>query len=71
MTCVFTRIVPEYLFLDKILFFQGKRLKLQDYFLAALIYPIYAVFFGIWVNLKGFEWKGRKYSADGYDRSGI
>ena len=71
LTCVVLRMLLEYLFLDKILFFQGKRLKLQDYFLAALIYPIYAVFFGILVNLKGFEWKGRKYGTDGYDGSGI
>lgn len=66
---VFVRMLLEYLFLNKILLFQGKRLKLHHFVPVALLYPLYAVFFGFLVNIPGFEWKGRKYDDDGNDRS--
>ena len=68
---VFVRLLLEYLFLNKILLFQGKRLKLHHFTSMALLYPLYAVLFGVLANVRGFEWKGRKFDDDGNDRPGI
>lgn len=53
----------ELLFLENVLSVQGKKTGFSAFVLTALIYPFYAVFFGLFSGTKRkYYWKGRKVS---------
>jgi cellulose synthase/poly-beta-1,6-N-acetylglucosamine synthase-like glycosyltransferase len=61
--CV-VKIVVEYVFLRGMYRFQESDSTPERWWfvaLSALIYPFYAVSFGILASVGGYEWKGRKY----------
>ena len=56
------KVLPEILFLRQILVFLQKNRTVPWIVPTALIYPFYAVFFGLVAQGKGYQWKGRKLS---------
>ena len=56
------KVVLEFIFLRSVLLFLGKKLSLFFFLLLQLIYPFYAIFFGIGANLGRYTWKNRTYS---------
>lgn len=55
-----TKFVAEFLFLGAVLRFLGKASVIAFIPLAQVLYPFYAVFFGIVAQGNGYYWKGRK-----------
>jgi cellulose synthase/poly-beta-1,6-N-acetylglucosamine synthase-like glycosyltransferase len=62
------KTAAEFLFLRTIRSFAEKNVSFPVLILLQIVYPFYAVFFGIMANAGGFTWKGRTYSAHAYDR---
>ena len=56
------KIILEFVFLRSVLLFLDKKLPLSSFLLLQLIYPFYAIFFGIGANLGRYTWKDRTYS---------
>ena len=56
------KIILEFVFLRSVLPFLDKKLPLSSFLLLQLIYPFYAIFFGIGANLGRYTWKDRTYS---------
>ena len=56
------KLVPESLFLRRVLLFFGKRAAIPVIPLTQLLYPFYVAFFGVVAQTKGYRWKGRKLS---------
>ena len=56
------KIILEFVFLRSVLLFLDKKLPPSSFLLLQLIYPFYAIFFGIGANLGRYTWKDRTYS---------
>jgi cellulose synthase/poly-beta-1,6-N-acetylglucosamine synthase-like glycosyltransferase len=55
------RLVAEYFFLREVLLLSGRKVNFVAFFMSALLYPLYAVVFGILANALPFRWKGRTF----------
>jgi cellulose synthase/poly-beta-1,6-N-acetylglucosamine synthase-like glycosyltransferase len=55
------RILFEWILLKSFLSFAGCKTSVPVFLAAAILYPFYAVFFGILSNTATFTWKGRTY----------
>lgn len=58
---LFFKILFEYLFLNEVLRFLDKKIKVFYFLLLQLIYPLYVVFFGLAANTGNYKWKERTY----------
>ena len=56
------RIFLEWKVLNAYLNFAGMRMSIPAFLTASMLYPLYAVIFGILSNTVTFTWKGRSYS---------
>lgn len=54
------KVVPEALFLRRVLVFLQKKPAVWYIPLTQLVYPLYVLFFGLVAQGKGYRWKGRK-----------
>jgi len=55
------KLLCEFLFLNAVMSFLGKTLHIGMFMLLQLIYPFYAIFFGVAAHLGSYHWKGRRY----------
>lgn len=55
------RLAAEYFFLREVLLLSGRKVNFVAFFMSALLYPLYAVVFGILANTLPFRWKGRTF----------
>ena len=55
------KLLLEFIYFKQMYLFFIKRLKVIPFIISSLVYPLYAVTFGILSNLGGFEWKGRHF----------
>lgn len=53
------KVIPEFLFLRRILVFLQKKSSVSAIPLTQILYPFYVVFFGLAAQGKGYSWKGR------------
>jgi len=60
MYMMIIKVVAEYMFLQKVMADLGTRINLLLFIFSSILYPFYAVFFGILSNLIKPEWKNRK-----------
>ena len=54
-------ITAEYVYFKQMYLFYIKKLKIIPFLISSLVYPVYAVTFGILSNTGGYRWKGRYY----------
>ena len=57
----FFKSLVEYLLFKEMFKFAGKVVNNFVFIIASLLYPFYAVTFGILANVGGFQWKGKIY----------
>lgn len=57
---ILLKVVPEFVFLRQVLRFLQKKNVVRWIPLTQLIYPFYALFFGLVAQGKGYQWKGRR-----------
>ena len=62
LVILFTKWVPEWVFIGGVLYFLGKQKSWLYIPLVQLIYPFYVTFFGLAVQKPTYVWKGRKLS---------
>lgn len=55
------KLLLEFIYFKQMYLFFMKRLKVIPFILSSLVYPVYAVTFGILSNMGGYEWKGRHF----------
>jgi len=55
------KLLLEFIYFKQMYLFFIKRLKVIPFIISSLVYPLYAVTFGILSNLGGYEWKGRHF----------
>ncbi len=58
---ILVKACGEYLFIQKVMSFMIRKATMVHYLAASLIYPFYAVFFGIAANFGVYTWKDRTY----------
>ena len=54
------KLSVDFLFINAVLLFFDKRVRLRDFLVLELLYPFYAVFFGLLSNFGSYKWKGRR-----------
>jgi cellulose synthase/poly-beta-1,6-N-acetylglucosamine synthase-like glycosyltransferase len=55
------KLLLELMYFKQMYLFFIKKLKTFPFIISSLIYPVYAVTFGILSNMGGYKWKGRYY----------
>jgi glycosyltransferase involved in cell wall biosynthesis len=55
------KLLLEFVYFKQMYLFYIKKLKVIPFIISSLVYPIYAVTFGILSNIGGYTWKGRYY----------
>jgi cellulose synthase/poly-beta-1,6-N-acetylglucosamine synthase-like glycosyltransferase len=55
------KLLLEFIYFKNMYLFFVKKLKIIPFITSSLIYPVYAVTFGILSNMGGYRWKGRYY----------
>jgi len=59
LACFILKSLVDYLFLDNVLQFLGKNLKIKLFLITSIFYPFYVSFFAVCSNIGGYSWKGR------------
>ena len=54
------KLSADFLFINAVLLFFDKKVRLTDFLVLELLYPFYAVFFGLLSNFGSYNWKGRR-----------
>ena len=57
------KLISEFLFIHSIRSSYHFKTPIMAFFLCFILYPFYAIYFGLAANFKKFEWKGRKYPS--------
>lgn len=55
------KLLIEFIYFKQMYLFFVKKLKIIPFIISSMIYPVYAVTFGILSNMGGYRWKGRYY----------
>ena len=55
------KLLLEFVYFRQMYLFFVKKLKIIPFLISSLVYPVYAVTFGILSNTGGYRWKGRYY----------
>lgn len=55
------KLLLEFIYFKQMYLFFIKELRLIPFIISSLVYPLYAVIFGILSNMGGYEWKGRHF----------
>ncbi len=55
------KLLLEFIYFKQMYLFFSKELKVIPFIISSLVYPLYAVIFGILSNMGGYEWKGRHF----------
>ena len=55
------KLLLEFVYFKQMYLFFGKKLKIIPFLISSLVYPVYAVTFGILSNIGGYRWKGRYF----------
>ena len=55
------KLLLEFIYFKQMYLFFIKELKVIPFIISSLVYPLYAVIFGILSNMGGYEWKGRHF----------
>lgn len=55
------KLLLEFIYFKQMYLFYLKNLKVIPFIVSSLVYPLYAVAFGILSNIGGYEWKGRRF----------
>lgn len=55
------KLLLEFIYFMQMYLFFRKKLKVIPFIVSSLVYPFYAVTFGILSNIGGYEWKGRHF----------
>jgi len=58
---ILIKIIVDYIFLKNVMIFCKLRLSNSMFLLSELLYPFYAIFFGVIVHFGKFTWKGRTH----------
>ena len=57
------KLISEYVFIHSVRNRFNFKTPIIPFLLCFILYPFYAIYFGIAANFKKFEWKGRKYPS--------
>lgn len=57
------KLLSELIFISSVRSHFGHRTYIHYFLLCFILYPFYAIYFGIAANFKNFEWKGRNYPS--------
>ena len=59
-----TRLLVEMIFLQSVRRSLGQKMHWMPFSVNYLLYPFYAIYFGVAANFGAFEWKGRSYKVN-------
>jgi len=62
LAVVFFKALAEYIFITTTRKYFGLKTSVIGFLLSFILYPFYALYFGLAGNFKNFEWKGRSYA---------
>jgi hypothetical protein len=58
---ILTKLVVDFIFLKKVLNFCKLRLNIFTFLICEILYPFYAILFGVIVHFGKFTWKARTF----------